>query len=442
MFDRITASLQKVFRNLRGYGKLSESNIKDALREIRLALLEADVNFQVVRDFIARVKEKCLGVEVMDSVTPGQQVVKFVHDEMVALLGGQHHDFNLSRKPALILLLGLNGAGKTTTAGKLAMRWKKAGKRVLLTACDLRRPAAVDQLRILAKQVGVEAVAPERGEDLAAVAAKALRRAEEFGADVVLFDTSGRFQIDAELVQELKDLKAAVNPTDSILVLDAAAGQEAVHVAESFHKDVGLTGLILTKLDGDARGGAALSVQAVTGCPILLVGMGERPEDLEPFYPDRMASRILGMGDIVSLVEKAREAVDEKEMEEMQRKLMEDRFTLEDFLAQIQQVRKLGPVENLLEMLPGLGNVPARAKEGLSGLSDRDFGRTEAIIRSMTPQERRRPDLMDARRRLRVAKGSGTDVRDVNELLKNFAQARKMAGQFKKAQKRLIRFGK
>ena len=442
MFDRITASLQKVFRNLRGFGKLSESNIKEALREIRLALLEADVNFEVVRDFISRVKEKCLGVEVMESVTPGQQVVKYVHDEMVTLLGGQHREFDLSKRPAAILLLGLNGAGKTTTSGKLALRWKKEGKRVLLVACDLRRPAAVDQLRILAKQVGVEVVAPMPGDDLRAVATKAIHRADEVSADVVLFDTGGRFQVDAELVQELKELKAVVNPSNTVLVLDAAAGQEAVHVAETFHKEVGLTGLILTKLDGDARGGAALSVQAVTHCPILLVGMGERPEDLEPFYPDRMASRILGMGDVVSLVEKAREAIDDREMEQMQRKLMEDRFTLEDFLTQIQQVRKLGPVENLLEMLPGLGNVPAHAREGLLGLSEKDFGKTEAIIRSMTVQERRNPDVMDGRRRLRIAKGSGTDVRDVNELLKNFAQARKMAAQFRKAQKRLIRLGK
>ncbi|HPG00899.1 MAG TPA: signal recognition particle protein [Kiritimatiellia bacterium] len=442
MFDRITASLQKVFRNLRGFGKLSESNIKEALREIRLALLEADVNFEVVRDFISRVKEKCLGVEVMESVTPGQQVVKHVHDEMVTLLGGQHREFDLSKRPAAILLLGLNGAGKTTTSGKLALRWKKEGKRVLLVACDLRRPAAVDQLRILAKQVGVEAVAPMPGDDLRAVATKAIHRADEVSADIVLFDTDGRFQVDAELVQELKELKAVVNPSNTVLVLDAAAGQEAVHVAETFHKEIGLTGLILTKLDGDARGGAALSVQAVTHCPILLVGMGERPEDLEPFYPDRMASRILGMGDVVSLVEKAREAIDDREMEQMQRKLMEDRFTLEDFLTQIQQVRKLGPVENLLEMLPGLGNVPAHAREGLLGLSEKDFGKTEAIIRSMTVQERRNPDVMDGRRRLRIAKGSGTDVRDVNELLKNFAQARKMAAQFRKAQKRLIRLGK
>ena len=442
MFDRITASLQKVFRNLRGFGKLSESNIKEALREIRLALLEADVNFEVVRDFISRVKEKCLGVEVMESVTPGQQVVKYVHDEMVTLLGGQHREFDLSKRPAAILLLGLNGAGKTTTSGKLALRWKKEGKRVLLVACDLRRPAAVDQLRILAKQVGVEAVAPMPGDDVRAVATKAIHRADEVSADVVLFDTGGRFQVDAELVQELKELKAVVNPSNTVLVLDAAAGQEAVHVAETFHKEIGLTGLILTKLDGDARGGAALSVQAVTHCPILLVGMGERPEDLEPFYPDRMASRILGMGDVVSLVEKAREAIDDREMEQMQRKLMEDRFTLEDFLTQIQQVRKLGPVENLLEMLPGLGNVPAHAREGLLGLSEKDFGKTEAIIRSMTVQERRNPDVMDGRRRLRIAKGSGTDVRDVNELLKNFAQARKMAAQFRKAQKRLIRLGK
>jgi signal recognition particle subunit SRP54 len=442
MFDKFSSSLQKIFKNLRGYGKLSERNIQDSLREIRMTLLEADVNFQVARDFIAKVKEKCLGKDVLDSITPGQQVVKHVHDELVALLGGTHREFDLSARPATVLLLGLHGAGKTTTAGKLALRWKNAGKKVLLVACDLRRPAAVDQLRILAKQVGVEIVTPAPGETVADVGSRAYKQATDENADIVLFDTGGRFQIDTELVQELKDLREAVKPRNVVLVLDSAIGQESVHVAETFHKEVGLTGLILTKLDGDARGGAALSVQAVTGCPILLVGAGEKPEDLEPFYPERMASRILGMGDVVSLVEKAQGAFDEKEMARMQDRMMEGELNLDDFLAQLQQMKKMGPLENLLEMLPGAGNVPARLKDGMAGVGDKDLKKSEAIIRSMTAQERRHPGIMDASRRRRIALGSGTEVRDVNELLKNFAQAKKMAQQLKKAQKRLLRFGK
>ena len=442
MFDKFSSSLQKIFKNLRGYGTLSERNVQDSLREIRMALLEADVNFQVTKDFVARVKEKCLGKEVLDSITPGQQVVKHVHDELVSLLGGVHRDFDFSARPATVLLLGLHGAGKTTTAGKLALRWKKAGKKVLLVACDLRRPAAVDQLRILAGQVGVEIATPAAGENVAALGARALKQATAANADVVLFDTGGRFQIDTDLVQELKDLREAIKPRNVVLVLDSAIGQESVHVAETFHKEVGLTGLILTKLDGDARGGAALSVQAVTGCPILLVGMGEKPEDLEPFYPDRMASRILGMGDVVSLVEKAQGALDEKEMARMQERALEGDLNLDDFLAQLQQMKKMGPLENLLEMLPGAGNVPARLKNGIAGVGDKDLKKSEAIIRSMTPRERRNPGILDASRRRRIALGSGTEVRDVNELLNNFAQAKKMAQQLKKAQKRLLRFGK
>jgi signal recognition particle subunit SRP54 len=442
MFDKISSSLQKIFKNLRGYGKLSERNIQDSLREIRMVLLEADVNFQVVRDFIAKVKDKCLGKEVLDSITPGQQVVKHVHDELVGLLGGARREFDLSARPATVLLLGLHGAGKTTTAGKLALRWKKAGKKVLLVACDLRRPAAVDQLRILAGQVGVEIATPSTGETVAALGARALAQAIGDHVDVVLFDTGGRFQIDTELVRELKDLREAVRPRNVVLVLDSAIGQESVHVAETFHKEVGLTGLILTKLDGDARGGAALSVQAVTGCPILLIGAGEKPEDLEPFYPERMASRILGMGDVVSLVEKAQDVFDEKEMVRMQERMLEGELNLDDFLAQFQQIKKMGPLENLLEMLPGAGNVPSRVKWGMAGLRDKDLKKSEAVIRSMTVQERRRPEIMDASRRRRIALGSGTEVRDVNELLKNFAQAKKMAQQLKKAQKRLLRFDK
>jgi len=441
MFDRISGSLQKIFKNLRGYGKLSEKNVQEALREVRLALLEADVNYQVARDFIARVKEKSLGYDVLDSITPGQQIVKHVHDEMVHLLGDEHHDFDVSVRPASILLLGLHGAGKTTTAGKLARKWKQEGKKVLLVACDLRRPAAVDQLRILGEQVGVDVVTPEPGEQLTHLACRALKTAKDVEADYILFDTGGRFQIDSELVHELKDLREVVNPRNVVLVVDAAIGQESVNVAETFHKEVGLTGLILTKLDGDARGGAALSIQAVTGCPLLLVGTGERPEDLEPFYPDRMASRILGMGDVVSLVEKAQQVVDENEMARIEEKLMGDTFDLEDFLGQIQQMQKLGPIENLLEMLPGAANLPPQAKN-MAGLSEKDMKRTEAIIRSMTPRERRHPDLMNGSRKRRVAEGSGTQVRYVNDLLKNFSQAKKMARKLKKQQKRLLRLGK
>jgi signal recognition particle subunit SRP54 len=442
VFDKLSASLQKVFKNLRGYGKLTEANVQEALREIRMALLEADVNFQVVKDFIARVRTKCLGAEVLDSITPGQQFTKHVHDEMVALLGSARKDFDLSGRPATILMIGLHGSGKTTTSGKLALRWKKAGRRVLLVACDIRRPAAVDQLRILAGQAGVGIVAPQPGETVPAVGARALAEAERQGADLLIFDTGGRFQIDAELVQELKDLREAVRPGNVVLVLDAAIGQESVHVAETFHKELGLTGLILTKLDGDARGGGALSVQAVTGCPVLLVGVGERPEDLEPFHPDRMASRILGMGDIVSLVEKAQQSIDGQDMARMQEQLFKASFNLEDFLSQIRQMKKMGPIENLLEMLPGVGNLPDRVKNGAMGASGGEMKRAEAIILSMTPQERRRPEIINAGRRRRIAAGSGTEVRDVNELLKRFDMACKMAKNLKKNQKKLLKLGR
>jgi signal recognition particle subunit SRP54 len=443
MFDKLGQSLQKTFKELRGYGKLSEKNIQDALREIRMALLEADVHFQVVKDFIARVREKCLGADVLDSITPGQQFTKHVHDEMVALLGGSNVDFDLSGRPATILMLGLHGSGKTTSTGKLASRFKKLGRRVMVVACDIRRPAAVDQLQILAGQVGVECLAPMPGETVPALGARALKEAENRMMDLLIFDTGGRFQIDAELVDELKDLRQVVKPRNVLLVLDSAIGQESVHVAEVFNKEVGLTGLILTKLDGDARGGAALSVRSVTGCPVMLVGTGEKIDDLEPFYPDRMASRILGMGDIVSLVEKAQQAMEGADMEEMQAQLTKENFTLEDFLAQLRQLKKLGPLENLLEMLPGVGNLPDRVKQGLTGGSSaNEMKRTEAIILSMTPRERRNPGIINASRRKRIARGCGLEVRNVNDLLKRFETARKMAKQMKKHQKRLLRFGR
>lgn len=442
LFDKLSGALQKVFRDLRGYGKLSERNVQDALREVRLALLEADVNFTVVKEFIARVREKALGADVLESVSPGQQFIKHVHDELIALLGGDTREFDLKGQPATVMMIGLHGSGKTTTTAKLAARWKKGGRSVLLAACDIRRPAAVDQLRILAGQVGVGILTPNPGESVPEIGARALRHARENKIDVVIFDTGGRFQIDSELVAELKELKSVVQPMNVILVLDAAIGQESVHVAETFNREVGVTGLILTKLDGDARGGAALSVRHVTGCPVLMVGMGERPEDLEVFHPDRMASRILGMGDVVTLVEKAQAALDEKAAVEMQQKLLADEFTLSDFLDQLRQIKKLGPLENLLEMMPGAAQIPAHMRDSFGQDAGREMKRTEAIIQSMTPAERQQPSLINASRRRRIAMGSGTQVRDVNELLKRFEMARDMAKRMKKQRKKLLRFGR
>jgi signal recognition particle subunit SRP54 len=441
MFDALTTSLQRVFKNLRGYGRLSEKNIQDALRDVRIALLEADVHYLVVKEFIARVKERCLGRDVLDSVTPGQQVIKHVHEEMVALLGRERREVDLAGSPAVVLLLGLHGAGKTTTAGKLARQWKQSGKRVMLAAGDIRRPAAVDQLRILAEQAGVLFTGPAPGDSVPEVGKRALAAARRENADLLVCDTGGRFQLDEELVDELKELKRVVSPNNVVLVLDAATGQEAVNVARTFHQAVGLTGLILTKLDGDARGGAALSIQHVVGCPILAVGTGERPDDLAPFYPDRMASRILGMGDVVSLVEKAREAVDAQAAQRLDEKLRKNRLDLEDFLEQLQQLRRLGPIENLLEMLPGAANVSPSDKSRLGDVSGREMKRAEAIIRSMTPRERRHPEIINASRRRRIAAGSGTDVASVNDLLRRFEQARKMARRFKQLPKGMFRFG-
>ena len=442
MFDRLSTRLQSAFRNLRGYGKISEKNVQDALREVRMALLEADVHYATAKDFIERVKAKSLGAEVLESVTPGQQIIKAIHDELVALLGGQQKDFNLSAIPAEVMLLGLHGSGKTTTSGKLARLWKQKGKKVLLVACDIRRPAAVDQLEVLARQSGAGIVKPEPGEAVADLGRRAFKHARENYYDIVLYDTGGRFQIDADLVEELKALRAATEPQNVVLVLDAAIGQESVHVAQTFHEAVGLTGLILTKLDGDARGGAALSVVSVTGCPILRVGTGERPEDLEPFHPDRMASRILGMGDVVSLVEKVQETLDVDEAERMQEKLKSKQgLDLNDFLSQMRQLKKMGSMGKLLEMIPGAGAMAGDMRQRIESDSGQQMKKTEALILSMTPRERRHPDLIDARRRKRIAAGSGLQVSDVNELLRNFRQAQQMAKRMKQMQKRLPRGG-
>ena len=438
MFESISKSLQGVFRTLRGYGKLSESNVRDALREVRTALLEADVNFAVAKGFIDRVRERCLGREVMESITPGQQVIKHVHDELVALLGGAAAELDLKGRPAVIMLAGLHGSGKTTTAGKLAAHLKGRGRSVLLVAGDLRRPAAVDQLAVLARQAGVDLLRPEAGEALPALGRRAMAAAASSGADVVVFDTGGRFQIEPDLVAELQALREAVSPGNVLLVVDAAIGQESVNVAETFHRALGLTGLILTKLDGDARGGAALSIREVTGCPVVFTGTGEHLDRLEPFYPDRMASRILGMGDVVSLVEKVQQVVDVRQAAEVEKRLLKNTFSLEDFLEQLRQMKKLGPLENLLEMLPGGAQMMGRAG-GADAAEDvgRFTRRAEAIILSMTPKERRHPELINGSRRLRIAGGSGTKVQDVNELLRQFQQARKMARKLGKMQKRL-----
>jgi signal recognition particle subunit SRP54 len=441
MFDSLTQSLQKVFNRLRGHGRLSDSDIREAMRDVRLALLEADVNFQVARDFVERVSRACAGEEVLHSITPGQQVIKRVYDEMTALLGGAQRPVDFSGDPASALLIGLHGSGKTTTAAKLAAHWKQQGRSVFLAAADLRRPAAVEQLTVLARQIGVPLVAPQPGESVTALGKRALEEVWRSVGNMVIFDTGGRFQIDRELVAELKELREAVKARNVILVVDAALGQESVHVAESFQRDVGLSGLILTKLDGDARGGAALSIQAVTGCPILYTGTGEHLADLEPFYPDRMASRILGMGDVVSLVEKAQQAVDGAQAAALEKRLLSSAFNLEDFLEQIQQMKKMGPLEKIMELLPAGGIDPARLK-GPKGAESAEMlaqfsRRAEAIIRSMTARERRHPGILNGGRRRRIARGSGTEVQDVNELLRQFDRARKMARQFGKLQKRL-----
>ena len=442
MFDRLSNRLQSVFRQLRGTGRISEKNVEDALREVRLALLEADVHYATAKDFIARVKAKSLGADVLAGVSPGQQIVKAIHDELVALLGGRQADFNLDAIPAEVMLLGLHGSGKTTTCGKLARQWKQKGKKVLLVACDVRRPAAVDQLETLARQVGAGIVKPEPGESVPDLGRRAFTFARKNFYDVVLYDTGGRFQIDDELVGELNALREAVEPQNVVLVLDAAIGQESVNVAKTFHDAVGLTGLILTKLDGDARGGAALSVVSVVGCPILRVGVGERAEDLEPFHPDRMASRILGMGDVVSLVEKVQETLDVGEAERMQEKLKRKQgLDLEDFLAQMRQMKKMGSLGKILEMLPGAGALGADVRNRIENDSGGQMKKSEAIVLSMTPRERRHPDLLDASRRRRIARGAGVQVSDVNELLRGFRQAQQMAKKMKQMQKRLPRGG-
>ncbi len=420
MFGRLSDKLQDVFKNLRGQGKISESNVTDALREVRLALLDADVHFQVAKDFIAKVKEKALGEAVLRSVTPGQQIVKIFHEELCALLGGNASELNLE-KPARILIVGLNGAGKTTSSAKLARLLKSQGLSPLLIACDLHRPAAIDQLAVLAGQIDVPVFRPEKGEtDVLKVAKQALDWCAATGGNVQIFDTAGRQELDEPLIEELKQLRDFLQPQEILIVCDAATGQQAVSVAERFHAALGLTGIILTKLDGDARGGAALSLRSVTGQPIKFAGTGEKLEQFEVFHPDRLAGRILGMGDVVSLVEKAAEAISEDDARRMEQKLRTASFDLTDFLQQFKMLKRMGPLENILGMIPGMDKIKD------SSVDENQLKRVEAIILSMTPQERMRPDILNARRRQRIARGSGVSVSEVNNLILRFSQMRKM----------------
>jgi len=437
MFDSLSTRLQTIFDRLGSRGRLSEDNIQEALREVRVALLEADVNFKVVRTFIDRVKEKAVGQDVLKSLTPGQQVVKVVHDELTELLGGSGHRLTMApHPPTVIMLIGLQGSGKTTTAAKLARMYAKQGQHPMLAAADTYRPAAIDQLRTLGDQIEVPVVGGAEQTPLE-ICKAAKAEAATRGLTPLVLDTAGRLHIDEAMLDELKAIRAAVAPHHILLVVDAMTGQDAVNVADRFNKAVGIDAVILTKMDGDSRGGAALSVRHVIGRPIAFVGVGEKTDALEPFHPDRMASRILGMGDVLSLVERAQAAVDQRTAEELVRKLREDAFTLEDFRNQLQQLRQMGPLDQIMGMLP-FGKAMKAETADLVG-EQADLGRFDAIIASMTPEERQRPEVINGSRRQRIARGSGTTVQDVNRLLKQYAQLRKMMKQFKGMEGKLSR---
>jgi len=438
MFDSLSTKLQSAFKNLRGLGKISEENVGEALREVRLALLEADVNFKVARDFIERVKAKALGQDVLLSIQPGQQIIKFIHDELVGLLGSENASLQLSGNPSCVLMVGLHGSGKTTSSGKLARLLHKQGRTPLLVAADVYRPAAMDQLQTLGAQLQIPVFARKGETDVLRIAREALEFARANNRNTLIFDTAGRLQIDEPLVQELVRLRDLTRPQETLLVLDAATGQEAVNVATHFDQALNITGSILTRLDGDARGGAALSLKAVTGKPIKFAGMGEKLEDFEPFHPERMASRILGMGDVVSLVEKAAEMVDLDEAKRLEEKMRKGQFTLEDFLDQLRQMKKMGPLESIIGMLPG-------GSEALKGTDlkkhEKEFCHMEALICAMTPQERGNPHLLNARRRQRIAKGSGVSVTELNTMLNKFSQMQQMMKKMGKFQKMMSKMG-
>ena len=438
MFDTLTGKLQSVFKNLRGLGKISDSNISDSLREVRMALLEADVNFKVARDFIERVKEKALGQQVILSIQPGQQIIKIIHDELITLLGSANAGMELSGNPSCVLMIGLHGSGKTTSSGKLARLLLKQGRLPLLVAADVYRPAAMDQLETLAKQLELPVYVHKGETDVLKIAREALDFARVNNRNTLIFDTAGRLQIDQPLVQELIRLRDLIKPQEILLVLDAATGQEAVNVATHFDQALNITGSILTKLDGDARGGAALSLKTVTGKPIKFVGVGEKLEDFEPFHPERMASRILGMGDVVSLVERAAEAVDLDDARRMEEKMRKGQFTLEDFLDQLRQMKKLGSLESIVGMLPGGSEM---IKGADLSKSEKEFRRMEGMICAMTFQERRNPQILNAKRRIRIAKGSGVSVAELNNLLNRFGQMQQMMKKMGKFQKMMTKMG-
>ena len=433
IFESLSDRLQQTFKKLRGHGKLTEDDVDEAMREVRMALLEADVNFKVVKNFVKTVKERAIGQEVLETLTPAQVVIKIVDEELTALMGGTQSRINMSpQPPTIIMMAGLQGAGKTTSVGKLGLALKKQGKRPLLVADDIYRPAAITQLEVIGKQLGLPVFKKEGCKDAVEIANEAVAYSQSHMNDVVIIDTAGRLQIDEKLMQELRDIKSAVQPHEILLVVDAMTGQESVNVAKSFNETLGLDGVVMTKLDGDARGGAALSIKAVTGVPIKFVGLGEKLEPLEPFHPDRMASRILGMGDVLSLVEKAQQTFDAEEAQKMAKKLRKDEFTLDDFLSQMQQVKKLGSLENILGMIPGMGGLKKQLEGQDIDLNGKEMRQIEAIIHSMTPKERADISIINGSRRKRIAQGSGTRVQDVNKLLKQFGEMKKMMKKMKK----------
>ncbi|MBN2026181.1 MAG: signal recognition particle protein [Actinobacteria bacterium] len=428
MFDNLSDRLQNIFKKLRGHGKLSEKQVAEVMREIRLALLEADVNFKVVKDFIARVQERAVGGEVLRSLTPAQQVIKIVDEELTELLGSSNEKIDFGgRPPACVMLVGLQGSGKTTATVKLAVHLKNQGRHPMMVAADIYRPAAIDQLEKLGEQAGIEVYA-DRSARPEAIVEAGIRRAEKEGLDTVLIDTAGRLHIDEEMMQELVRIRRDFSPSETLLVVDAMTGQDAVNVAQAFGENVGFDGIILTKLDGDARGGAALSIKAVTGKPVKFASVGEKIGDLEPFYPDRMSSRILGMGDMLTLIEKAQSTYDEEKAKELEKKLRKQQFTLEDFLDQMGQLKQMGPLDQILGMIPG---ISASKLKGLQ-VDEGQIRQVEAIIQSMTPEERRKPQIIGASRKQRIARGSGTSTQDVNRLLQQFQQMQKLIKQFGK----------
>jgi signal recognition particle subunit SRP54 len=436
IFESLSDRLQETFKKLRGHGKLTEDDVNDAMREVRMALLEADVNFKVVKQFIKTVKERAIGQDILETLTPAQVVIKIVDEELTNLMGGTQSRINMSpNPPTIIMMVGLQGAGKTTSAGKLGLALKKQGKHPLLVACDIYRPAAIKQLQVVGKQLELPVFTMETGTDAVTIAKSSIDYSQSHANDVIIIDTAGRLQIDEKLMQELRDIKSEVRPHEILLVVDAMTGQESVNVAQSFNESLGLDGVVMTKLDGDARGGAALSVKAVTNVPIKFVGLGEKLEALQPFHPDRMASRILGMGDVLSLVEKAQQTFDMEEAKKMEKKLRKDEFTLDDFLNQMQQVKKLGSLESILGMIPGMGGLKKQLEGQDLDLDGKEMRQIEAIIKSMTPQERADIGLVNGSRRKRIALGSGTRVQDVNKLLKQFGEMKKMMKKMKKMQK-------